>query len=148
MAALKGSKTEENLKAAFAGESQANRRYLYFAKIARIEGFLDVATLFDELSEGGLQNAHGSLDYLTYVGDPATDLPFGETRRNLVAAIVAETYESTDLYPAMADKARHDGFTDIASWFETLAKVKAAHLVRLHQAAEQLRADEIGGAER
>ncbi len=77
---LKGSKTEENLKAAFAGESQANRRYLYFAQKADIEGYNDVATVFRSTAEGETGHAHGHLEYLEEVGDPATGKPIGETK--------------------------------------------------------------------
>ena len=80
---LKGSKTEENLKAAFAGESQANRRYLYFAQKADIEGYNDVATVFRSTAEGETGHAHGHLEYLEQVGDPATGKPIGETKANL-----------------------------------------------------------------
>ena len=99
---LKGTKTHENLKAAFAGESQANRRYLYFAKQADVEGYPDVAGLFRDTAEGETGHAHGHLDYLKLVGDPATELPIGDTIENLKAAIAGETHEYTDMYPAMA----------------------------------------------
>ena len=72
MSELKGSKTEDNLKAAFAGESQANRRYLYFAAKADVEGQNDVAALFRSTAEGETGHAHGHLEYLEAVGDPAT----------------------------------------------------------------------------
>src|SRR6476660_7436922 len=80
---LKGSKTHDNLKAAFAGESQANRRYLYFAAKADVEGQNDVAALFRSTAEGETGHAHGHLDYMAVVGDPATDLPIGSSRENL-----------------------------------------------------------------
>ena len=91
MTALKGSKTEENLKAAFAGESQANRRYLYFAQKADIEGCNDVAAVFRSTAEGETGHAHGHLEFLESVGDPATGLPIGNTALNLKAAIAGET---------------------------------------------------------
>ena len=69
---LKGSKTEDNLKDAFAGESQANRRYLYFAQKADIEGYNDVAAVFRSTAEGETGHAHGHLEFLEEVGDPAT----------------------------------------------------------------------------
>ena len=78
MSNLKGSKTEDNLKAAFAGESQANRRYLYFAQKADVEGYNDVAAVFRSTAEGETGHAHGHLEYLEAVGDPATGLPIGE----------------------------------------------------------------------
>ena len=105
MAQLKGSKTEGNLKAAFAGESQANRRYLYFANKADVEGQNDVAAVFRSTAEGETGHAHGHLEYLEQVGDPATGLPIGRTRENLKAAIAGETHEYTDMYPGMAKEA-------------------------------------------
>jgi rubrerythrin len=133
MAELKGSKTHDNLKAAFAGESQANRRYLYFAKIADVEGYPEVAGNFRETAEGETGHAHGHLDYLKKVGDPATDLPMGGTDENLKAAIAGETHEYTDMYPGMAKTARSEGFTEIADWFETLAKAEKSHAGRFTQ---------------
>ncbi len=102
MSELNGSKTHENLKAAFAGESQANRRYLYFAKVADVEGYPQVAGNFRDTAEGETGHAHGHLDYLKKVGDPATGLPIGDTSLNLAAAVAGETYEYTDMYPGFA----------------------------------------------
>jgi len=130
MSELKGSKTHQNLKDAFAGESQANRRYLYFAKVADVEGYPEVAGNFRETAEGETGHAHGHLDYLKKVGDPATDLPIGPTEENLKAAIAGETHEYTDMYPGMAKAAREEGFTEIADWFETLAKAEKSHAGR------------------
>ena len=138
MAALKGSKTEENLKAAFAGESQANRRYLYFANKADVEGQNDVAALFRSTAEGETGHAHGHLEWLEQVGDPATGLPIGSTRNNLKAAVAGETHEYTDMYPGMAKQARTEGFTEIADWFETLAKAERSHANRFQKALDQL----------
>ena len=118
---LKGSKTEENLKEAFAGESQANRRYLYFAQKADIEGYNDVAAVFRSTAEGETGHAHGHLEYLEEVGDPGTGMPIGETAANLASAVQGETHEYTDMYPGMAKTAREEGFEEIADWFETLA---------------------------
>ncbi len=133
MGTLKGTKTHENLKAAFAGESQANRRYLYFAKVADVEGYPEVASNFRETAEGETGHAHGHLDYLKQVGDPATGLPMGDTGMNLKAAIEGETHEYTDMYPGMAKTAREEGFSEIADWFETLAKAEKSHAGRFTQ---------------
>jgi rubrerythrin len=138
MANLKGSKTEANLKAAFAGESQANRRYLYFANKADIEGQNDVAALFRSTAEGETGHAHGHLEYLEKVGDPATGLPIGSSRQNLQAAVAGETHEYTDMYPGMAKAARDEGFDEIADWFETLAKAERSHANRYQKALDQL----------
>jgi rubrerythrin len=130
---LNKSKTLQNLKDAFAGESQANRRYLYFAKQADVEGYPDIAGLFRDTAEGETGHAHGHLDYMKKVGDPATGLPIGDTELNLKAAIAGETHEYTDMYPGMAKTAREEGFAEIADWFETLAKAEKAHAGRFGQ---------------
>ena len=135
---LKGSKTEQNLKDAFAGESQANRRYLYFANKADVEGQNDVAALFRSTAEGETGHAHGHLEFLEAVGDPATGLPIGPTRDNLKAAVHGETHEYTDMYPGMAKTARDEGFDEIADWFETLAKAERSHANRYTRALNEL----------
>ena len=124
---LKESKTAQNLKDAFAGESQANRRYLYFAQKADIEGAPDVAAVFRSTAEGETGHAHGHLEYLEEVGDPATGEKMGETEDKLKSAIAGETHEYTDMYPGMARTAREEGFEEIADWFETLAKAEKSH---------------------
>ena len=136
--ALKGSKTEQNLKEAFAGESQANRRYLYFAQKADVEGYNDVASVFRSTAEGETGHAHGHLEYLQEVGDPATGKPIGETKDNLVSAVAGETHEYTDMYPGMAKTAREEGFEDIADWFETLAKAEKSHAGKFQKTLDSL----------
>jgi len=138
MPALKDTKTEENLKAAFAGESQANRRYLYFAQKADIEGFNDVSAVFRSTAEGETGHAHGHLEYLEETGDPATGEPIGTTNQNLKAAIAGETHEYTDMYPGMARTAREEGFEEIADWFETLAKAEKSHAGRFQRALDEV----------
>ncbi len=135
---LKGSKTLDNLKAAFAGESQANRRYLYFAAKADVEGQNDVAALFRSTAEGETGHAHGHLDYIAVVGDPASGLPIGSSRHNLAAAVAGETHEYTDMYPGMAKQAREEGFAEIADWFETLGKAERSHANRFQKALDAL----------
>ena len=133
---LNDSKTLQNLKDAFAGESQANRRYLYFAQKADVEGENDVAAVFRSTAEGETGHAHGHLEYMEPVGDPATGLPTGTTKDNLAAAIAGETYEYTDMYPGMAATARDEGFDEIADWFETLAKAERSHANRFQKALD------------
>ncbi len=133
MAELKGSKTHANLKEAFAGESQANRRYLYFAKVADVEGQPDIAGLFRDTAEGETGHAHGHLDYLKRVGDPATGEPIGDTVKNLKASIAGETYEYTQMYPGFAKTAREEGFEEISEWFETLARAERSHAGRFQK---------------
>ena len=135
---LKDSKTEQNLKDAFAGESQANRRYLYFAAKADVEGYNDVASVFRSTAEGETGHAHGHLEYLEEVGDPATGLPIGRTELNLKASVAGETHEYTDMYPGMAATAKEEGFEEIADWFETLAKAERSHANRFQKALDTL----------
>ena len=138
MPKLDGSKTHQNLKDAFAGESQANRRYLYFAKKADIEGLPEVASLFKETADGETGHAHGHLDFLRQVGDPATGLPIGDSAKNLKAAVTGETHEYETMYPGMAKTARDEGFADVAEWFETLAKAEKSHAGRFQKALDAL----------
>jgi rubrerythrin len=127
---LKGSKTEQNLKDAFAGESQANRRYLYFANKADVEGQNDVAALFRSTAEGETGHAHGHLEFLEQVGRPGHRPADRQHPQNLKAAVAGETHEYTDMYPGMAKTARDEGFDEIADWFETLAKAERSHANR------------------
>ena len=133
---LSQSKTLENLKEAFAGESQANRRYLYFAAKADIEGENDVAAVFRSTAEGETGHAHGHLEYIEEVGDPVTGLPIGATADNLKAAIHGETHEYTDMYPGMAKTAREEGFDEIADWFDTLARAERSHANRFQKSLD------------
>ncbi len=135
---LEGTKTHENLKEAFAAESQANRRYLWFAHKADIEGHPDAATLFRSVAEGETGHAHGHLEYLAQVGDPATGEPIGETEDNFKASIASETYEYTQMYPGFAKCARDEGFNEIADWFETLARAEKSHAGRFQQGLDGL----------
>lgn len=130
MPKLEGTKTHNHLKEAFAGESQANRRYLYFARRADIEGFPDIGGLFRDTSEAETGHAFGHLDFLKEVGDPVTNEPIGGTEQNLKSAVTGETYEYTEMYPGMAKVAREEGFSDIAEWFETLARAEKSHAGR------------------
>ena len=135
---LNGSKTHDNLKEAFAGESQANRRYLYFAQKADVEGYPDVASLFRSVAEGETGHAFGHFDFLSEVGDPATGEPVGATADNLKSAVAGETYEYTEMYPGFSRTARDEGFDEIAEWLETLARAEKSHAGRFTQALETL----------
>ena len=139
MPKLDGSKTHQNLKDAFAGESQANRRYLYFAKVADVEGYPEIAGNFKETADGETGHAHGHLDFLKQVGDPATGLPIGSSDKNLKAAIAGETHEYETMYPGMAKTARDEGFDDVAEWFETLAKAEKSHAGRFQKMLDTLK---------
>src|SRR4029434_4411869 len=130
---LKGSKTHNNLKEAFAGESQANRRYLYFAQKADVEGYPDVAALFRSVAEGETGHAFGHFDFLAEVGDPATGEPVGPTSANLKPSIAGEPYEYTEMSPGFARTARDEGFEEVAEWLETLARAEKSHAGRFGQ---------------
>ena len=138
MASLKDSKTEGNLKTAFAGESQANRRYLYFAQKADVEGYPDVAALFRSVAEGETGHAFGHFDFLKEVGDPVTGVKVGPTEDNLKSAIEGETYEYTEMYPGFSKTAREEGFEEIAEWFETLARAEKSHAGRFNEGLQSV----------
>ena len=135
---LSGTKTLDNLKDAFACESQANRRYLYFAKMADVEGYPEIAGNFRQTAEGETGHAHGHLDYIKQVGDPATGMPITDTAEMLAAAVAGETHEYTDMYPGMARNARDEGFVEIADWFETLAKAEKSHAGRFQKLLDEI----------
>lgn len=143
---LKGTKNRENLKGAFAGESQANRRYLYFARAADIEGYPDIDGLFRDTLEVETGHAFGHLDFLKEVGDPVIDVPFGSTKKKLKSAIEGETYEYTEMYPGFAKTARQDGFNELAEWFETLAKAEKSHAGRFTKGLEKIAGKEPADA--
>jgi rubrerythrin len=138
MPSLKGSETEQNLKDAFASEFQAIRCYLYFAQRADVEGLNNVAAVFRSTAEGENRHAHGHLEYLEQVGDPATGKPIGQTGDNLKAAIASETHNYIDMFPGMARAARQEGFDEIADWFETLAKAGKSHAGRFQKVLDAL----------
>jgi rubrerythrin len=135
---LKGTKSHENLKAAFAGEAQANRRYLYFARLADSEGHPEVAELFRQVAQHETGHAFGHMRFLKEVGDPVTGVPIGSTRQNLTSGYEGETYEATQMYPGFAKVAREEGFEELAKWFESLVKVEQSHADLYARALEDL----------
>ena len=138
MAGLQGTQSEANLKTAFSRESQANRRYLYFARRADIEGFPEIGGLFRDISEAETGHAFGHLDFLKEIGDPATGEPIGDTEANLKSAVAGETYEYTEMYPGFARTARDEGLDELAEWFETLARAERSHAGRFTKSVETL----------
>ena len=118
---LKGTKTEANLWAAFAGESQARNKYTYYASKAKKDGFEQIAAIFQETADQ--EKEHAKLWFKLVHGIEGT-------AENLVDAAAGENYEWTDMYPAMAKEAREEGFVEIAALFEMVAKVEAAHEAR------------------
>ena len=143
---LKGSRSLDNLKNAFAGESQANRRYMYFARVADIEGYPDIGGLFRDTAEAETGHAFGHLDFLKEVGDPVTNVPFGKTEQNLASAVEGETYEYTEMYPGFARVAREEGFPELAEWFETLARAEKSHAGRFKKGLEKIQGKEPAAA--
>ena len=138
MPALDGTRTEQNLREAFSRESQANRRYLYFAQKADVEGHPAVAALFRSVAEGETSHAFGHFDFLLELGDPATGNPVGSTEDNLKAAIAGETYECDHMYPDFARIAREEGFDEVGEWMETLAQAEKSHAGRFAEGLESL----------
>lgn len=118
MPELRGSKTEQNLKSAFAGESQARNKYTCFAGVAKKEGYEQIAAIFLETAEQEREHAKLHLRLLGGIGD---------TKANLQAAAGGENYEWTDMYPQMAKTAREEGFPDIADMFEAIGRIEKQH---------------------
>jgi len=124
------SKTEENLKAAFAGESQARNKYTYFAKVARKQGFLYIANIFEETAENEKQHAKDEFKLLKGIGD---------TEANLKAAIEGEHYETEDMYPTFAKEAEEEGNEDAARLFRQIGKVEKHHEERYKKLLEMVK---------
>ena len=141
---VKGTKTEQALNDAVAGESKATRRQLYFANMADIEGAPVVANVFRNTAEGETGHAHGHMEYLISggAGDPETGLAAGNVQEALESAIAGETHEYTDMYPGMAKTAREEGFDEIADWFETLAKAERSHANKFTKTLEAYKAEQ------
>jgi rubrerythrin len=139
MTNLKGTKTLENLKLSFANEAQANRRYLYFARQADLEGYPEIAGLFRDTAEGETGHAQGDLEFLKQLGDPATGMPMGDTAHNLEAAVAGETHEFTNLYPEMARVAHEEGLPELADWFERLTRAEKNHAARFAEGLRSIR---------
>ena len=115
---LKGSKTEQNLLAAFAGESQARNKYTYFAAIAKAEGLEQIAGIFQETADNEREHAKIEFDFLKGIGN---------TKANLKAAAEGEHYEWTKMYPEFEQVAREEGFKNIADFFKEVAEVEEEH---------------------
>ena len=118
---LKGTKTEKNLQEAFAGDSMARNKYTYFAKVAKKEGYEQIAAIFMETAEN--EKEHAKLHFKKLKG-------IGCTTDNLKEAAGGENYEWTDMYPRMAKEAKEEGFEEIAEMFEGIAEVEAKHEAR------------------
>ena len=124
------SKTTENLKAAFAGESQARNMYTFFAKVARKEGYHYIAKIFEETAENEERHAKDHFKLLNGLGDTAA---------NLQEAINGENYETTDMYPTFAKEAEEEGNLEAAILFKQIAKVEAHHRDRYQRCLDMLK---------
>jgi len=131
----KGTKTYENLKAGFQGESMANRRYLYYARLARERGLEELAEVFEKTAQAETGHAFGILMHLGV--DPVAEIEINDLEDALRAAIYGETYEWTQMYPGFARTAREEGFHEVAQWFEALAKIERFHAGRFNEALEK-----------
>ena len=129
MPEIKGTKTENNLMAAFAGESQARNKYTYFASVAKKEGYEKIAAIFLETADNEKEHAKLHLKHLGGIGT---------TIDNLRAAAAGELDECTDMYPRMAQDAREEGFPAIAFMLEAIGKIESAHKARYEKVLEEL----------
>ena len=120
---LKGSKTEKNLQAAFAGESQARNKYSYYASKAKKDGFVQIGNLFEETANN--EKEHAKIWFKLLHGGKVAD-----TITNLKDAAAGENYEWTDMYANFAEEAHEEGFKDIATLFEGVAKIEKEHVER------------------
>jgi rubrerythrin len=148
MPSLKGSKTEQNLLKAFAGESQARNRYTFFAKAAQKEGFEQIGAIFLETAENEGQHAkqffkhlEGGIVEIT-AAYPAGKLE-GSTAEHLAAAADGENEEWTDLYPAFADMAESEGLKDVANTFRQIAKVEEKHEARYRKLLDNVQKGKV-----
>ena len=131
---LKGSKTEMNLKAAFAGESQAHTKYQYYASKAKKDGFVQIGNLFEETARN--EKEHAKI-WFKLLHDGAVP----ETMENLMDAAAGENYEWTDMYANFAKEAREEGFTKIATLFEMVAKIEKEHEERYRKLLANIEGD-------
>jgi rubrerythrin len=139
MRQLKGSRTEQNLRAALEREATDNRRFEYFSRRAAVEGRVGAARLFRQIAEGETAHALGHLEFLEMIDDPNPGSDADDTHRSLHAAIASEQGRC-ERYPAIAVVAREEGFPDVAEWFELLAHAKRAHVASLVRALQVLQA--------
>jgi rubrerythrin len=131
---LDGTKTEKNLKAAFAGESQARNKYSYFADTARKEGYEQIAAIFEETASHEMAHARRALAFLGAIG---------KTTQNLEAAVEGEHYEWSKMYRNFENEAREEGLTEIADFFVAVAKAEEAHEKRFQALLDELKAGKI-----
>lgn len=127
---LKGTKTEQNLQTAFAGESQARNKYTFFSKVAAKEGYEQIGAIFAETADNERMHAKLWFEYLGGIGDTAA---------NLKAAAAGENYEWTDMYKTFAEEAKAEGFDEIAAKFALVADIEKTHEERYNKLLENLK---------
>lgn len=135
---LTGTNTHENLIAAFEAESAASVMYRWCAQQADVEGYPEAAKRFTAMAEAKVGQALGHLEYLSYVGDPASGAPIGDTDENLRAASTAEQSKAAELLPAFAETARTEGLEEIAEWIESQIRANAGHADKFSASLENL----------
>jgi rubrerythrin len=141
MRQLKGSRTEQNLRAALEREAKDNRRFEYFARCADVEGRVAAARLFRQIAEGETAHALGHLEFLEMIDNPNTGSDVDDTRRCLHAAVAAEK-GGCERYPAFAAVAREEGLAEVAEWFDVIAHAKRAHVASFVRALQLLQASD------
>lgn len=147
MASIKGTRTEQNLLKAFAGESQARNRYTYAASVAKKEGYEQIAAIFLETAENEREHAKRFFKFLEGGGVEITAMyPAGtieDTLENLKMAAAGENEEHTLLYPGFADVAQEEGFADVAAAFRMIAMVEVEHEVRYNKLIANIENSEV-----
>ncbi len=133
---FESSQTFENLRKAFEEEATLFFRYKYFQVIADYEGLDKIRKILKDFSDGSIDNVHGSLDFLRNFKDPASNVPIGNTQQNIKSILQTEIEQSSMNFPQMAKVARDEGFSDVASWFDTLEKLKRSHVATLNELKE------------
>ena len=130
----KGTKTEQNLMAAFAGESQARNKYSYFASVAKKEGFEQISAIFQKTADNEKEHAKMWFKELKGIGD---------TKANLLAAAEGENYEWTDMYKTFADEAEEEGFTELAAKFRAVAEIEKSHEERYRRLLDNVEMNKV-----
>lgn len=133
MSDLRGTRTEQNLRDAFAAESAASRRYLFFAQQADVDGHPDIAALFRSIAESETGHALGHYDFLAELGDPDSGQALGSTIDALRAAVASERREAEDFYPRLAEEARAEGFHEIGDWMDVVGRAERAIVDRFSE---------------
>jgi rubrerythrin len=133
------SKTFGNLKTAFAGEAQTNRRYLYFAKTADAEGQVEVSRALRAIAEIETAHAMREFDFMKPISDPVTEVALPDLKGMIESALKGEIYESTTMYPTFAEEARQEGFDELAKWFNAVAEAEKIHVKEFQEILSKMK---------